>query len=119
MKTIRKRVLSLFTAMVMVCSMVVYLPTFEIHSYARVNGTANFYRNYSLSGNGASDIVAVAFAQFGRNGGNLGYSAEEWCADFVSDCAILAGQSSAIPQNARCTDMYKAIIKNGGKDVTA
>lgn len=81
----------------MVVSIMVYIP--DIKAFARINGTGNFSRSYTLTGDGATDIVNVARAQIGKNGGQLGYasdpnnpySGEEWCADFVSDCAILAG----------------------------
>ena len=43
----------------------------------------------------------------------------EWCADFVSDCAVLAGQSSAIPHDGYCPTLKQKIINAGGKDVTS
>ncbi len=86
---------------------------------ARVNGTANFSRNYTLTSNGGADVVAIAMAQVGKNGGELGYAAEEWCADFVSDCAILADEQAAIPTNAACRNMKKAVLDAGGDVVAA
>ncbi len=90
-----------------------------ITAEARVNGSANFNKDYVLTGDGATDMVNIARAQVGLNGGKLGYSSEEWCADFVSDCAILAGQSKAIPANASCIAMQTAIKKAGGSVVSA
>ena len=123
----KKKALSIAMSMAITCTLI---PIGGMSASARKNGTANFNRNYTLSGDGASDLVAIAKAQVGKNGGSLGYetsktntgnssTGEEWCADFVSDCAILAGQSAAIPANAGCSGMYDAIIKAGGNDVSA
>lgn len=119
-----KKLTSILLSAVIICSNSVFFGT-EV--FARIDGTAHFSRAYTLTGNGADDIVSVARAQVGKNGGQLGYSystsnansGEEWCADFVSDCAILAGQSSAIPANAGCSAMQTAIKKAGGNYVSA
>ena len=74
---------------------------------------ANFNTSYTLTGNPADDIVAIAKAQEGRTGSDMGYSIE-WCAAFVSDCASLAGQSEAIPWKSRCVDLAAAILNAGG-----
>ena len=57
--------------------------------FATQNRTYNFNNNYTLTGDGATDILRIAFAQVGRKGSDFGYT-ENWCADFVSDCADLA-----------------------------
>ena len=80
--------------------------------------TSGFLKNYTLTGDGASDMVAIALAQEGRKGSQFGYT-EEWCANFVSDCAILAGQSEAIPQYGGVSGLYDRIIKAGGKVTTS
>lgn len=41
------------------------------------------------------NIDKIKALQVGKTGAQLGYS-EQWCADFVSDCADLAGQGLAI-----------------------
>ena len=79
--------------------------------------TSGFSSNYTLVGSGAEDMVAIALAQEGRTGSDIGYT-EEWCANFVSDCAILAGQSAAVPQNGYVPTLYQNILNAGGKDVT-
>lgn len=89
----------------------------DIDEAGRVNCASNFNTNYTLTGNGAEDIVRVALAQNGRTGGQFGYSAEEWCADFVMDCAIKAGQTDAIPNvaaNANCNNLKNSILSHGG-----
>ncbi|MBR2176719.1 MAG: InlB B-repeat-containing protein, partial [Clostridia bacterium] len=85
--------------------------------YATQNRTANFSRNYTLTGNGAADILNIAKAQIGKTGSNLGYS-EAWCANFVSDCAELAGQSSAVPRHANVDGLTTNLLKAGGVKYT-
>lgn len=83
--------------------------------------SGNFSKAYKRTGNPANDIVAVAEAQCGKNGRNLGYS-EEWCADFVTDCARLAGDGG-VPYNynnrGSCISLYKYMVKScGANDVS-
>lgn len=78
----------------------------------------NFNKNYTLTGNGAADMVSVALAQVGRTGAQFGYT-EAWCADFASDCAKLCGQSTAVPANASSTALMNAILRAGGYDSTS
>jgi len=77
-----------------------------------------FVTSYELTGDGANDMVAIALAQEGRTGSQIGYT-EEWCADFVSDCAILAGQSSAVPQYGGVEGLYNRVIAAGGSVITS
>ena len=90
----------------------------EENSVNTQSRTSGFLKNYTLTGDGASDMVAIALAQEGRKGSQFGYT-EEWCANFVSDCAILAGQSEAIPQYGGVSGLYDRIIKAGGKVTTS
>ena len=76
----------------------------------------NFNRNYTLTGNPIDDIVAVANAQNGSTKADLGYT-EAWCADFVSDCAELAGVGDLIPRDGYCGNLYTNIINAGGIEV--
>lgn len=80
--------------------------------------TSGFASGYTLSGNGAADMVSIALAQEGRTGSQFGYT-EEWCADFVSDCAIIAGQSAAIPQYGGVEGLKTRIINAGGYITTS
>ncbi len=75
--------------------------------------TENFSRDYTLTGNGTTDIIAVAFAQLGKTGSDLGYT-EQWCADFIGDCAILAGQSAAVPLNGYVPTFRQQLLAAGG-----
>ena len=80
--------------------------------------TSGFASGYTLSGNGAADMVSIALAQEGRTGSQFGYT-EEWCADFVCDCAIIAGQSAAIPQYGGVEGLKNRIINAGGTITTS
>lgn len=77
-----------------------------------------FVYGYALTGNGAEDMVAVALAQEGRTGAEFGYT-ENWCADFVGDCAIVAGLGDAIPLYGGVEGLKNRIIAAGGTDSTA
>ena len=90
----------------------------EENSVNTQSRTSGFLKNYTLTGDGASDMVAIALAQEGRKGSQFGYT-EEWCANFVSDCAILAGQDDAVPQYGGVSGLYDRIIKAGGKVTTS
>ncbi len=114
MKTRAKKILkNVVSAIIIVCM----ISQSVVTAFATQNRTGNFSKSYSLSGNGATDIVRVAAAQLGRTGSQLGYS-EQWCADFVSDCAILANQSAAIPAAGYCPTLRQNIINAGGQYVS-
>ena len=74
---------------------------------------ANFLKTYALTGDGAADMVAIAQAQLYRSGASFDYT-EQWCADFVSDCARLAGQSSAVPFHNNVYGLRDQILEAGG-----
>lgn len=76
----------------------------------------NYNKNFSLSGNGACDIINVAFAQLGSTGADLGYSGD-WCTLFVIDCARLANQSGAFPSITRVGNLEKALRQQGYQEV--
>lgn len=102
---------------VMVCILAAVLLSSAVPVRALQSRTENFSSGYELTGSGAADMVAIALAQVGKTGSQLGYT-EEWCANFVSDCAILAGQTDAIPAYAYCSGLYNAILGAGGKVTT-
>jgi len=80
--------------------------------------TGYYNRSYTLGNNQADNIVAVAQAQMGKTKAQLNYT-EAWCADFVSDCASLAGISNIIPGNGYCQTLYNNIKNKGGQDVSS
>ena len=60
-----------------------------------------------MGSNLSQNMVNVAYAQIGKTGVDLNYT-ENWCADFVSDCAELSGYGSAVPRNANCTNLCRS-----------
>ena len=90
---------------------------FPLNVSATQSRTGNFNKSFTLSGNQANDICSVALAQYQRTGAMFGYT-EGWCADFVSDCAILAGASSAIPASGGVSYLKQNILNAGGQVVS-
>ena len=90
---------------------------FPLNVSATQSRTGNFNKSFTLSGNQANDICSVALAQYQRTGAMFGYT-EGWCADFVSDCAILAGASSAIPASGGVSYLKQNILNAGGHVVS-
>lgn len=91
------------------------IPAFEMQ--ATQSKTGNFSKSYQLGSNAADNLVAVARAQLGKTKAQLGYT-EAWCADFVSDCAKLAGIGGKIPSNGSCYYLYNAVLNAGGQVVS-
>lgn len=112
MRSGSRRMYTLILAALLIASM---LPA---SASAHQNRTSNFSDDYELTGIGATDMVAIALAQEGKTGSQMGYS-EEWCCNFISDCAILAGQADAIPAYAYCSGLYNAILSAGGTRTTS
>lgn len=102
-----------------ICCMFLIIMLFlpSLHVDASQSKSGNFNTNYSLNGSQADRLVAVALAQQEKTKAQLGYS-EAWCADFVSDCAKLAGLSGVIPFDGYCETLYKKVKKAGGQDVS-
>lgn len=109
----KKRFLSLFLSVLMIFTI---LPNNVVMAFQ--NRAGNYSKNYSLTGNYANDIVSVAKAQIGKRQSYLGYS-EDWCADFVMDCARLAKiPDNVIPCNyspgAYVPSLYTYMVNNCG-----
>ena len=111
----KKRIASLFTSLLMIVSLMVVMPTMSVSAtQSKIN---NFNKSYTLTGNAQNDMVAIAKAQIGMTQSQLGYT-EQWCADFVSDCARLANQSIAILANGSCYSLMNAVKNAGGHTVS-
>lgn len=96
---------------VMVLS-VVYTDAFQ-------SRTENFNKKYTLTGNQADDIASVAVAQLGRKGKAFDYT-EDWCVNFVRDCARCAGiPDSVIPECSGVSDMYNTLLSCGAVRVSS
>lgn len=112
MRNTRKKLIALYVAIMLIfCSIPME------RTYAAQSRSYNFSTSYSLGNNDADNMVAIARAQLGKTKAQLGYT-EAWCADFVSDCAKLAGISNKIPFNSSCYYMYHAVLNAGGKVVS-
>lgn len=112
----RKTVLRLVSMLTAVVLCIVGVPwSMQIVTYAESNQnrTKNFNKSYETGSTKAETMLNIAKAQIGKSGSSLGYT-EDWCADFVSDCASLAGYGSAVPHNCDCDSLYNAIINAGG-----
>lgn len=109
------RSLSILVMLVMILS--VFCVFGSINVSVDQSRAANFNHNYNLNGEGPHDMLEIAKAQDGKKGYELDYS-EDWCANFVADCAELAGQSSAIPKEsgyAGVDDLEQIIYKHNGQ----
>lgn len=110
MKNKVKRILAVFLMIT------IWFPSFNVSASQSRN--SNYNKNYMLNGSPADNIVAVAQAQQGRTKAQLGYT-EAWCADFVSDCAQLAGLGDIIPFDGYCWNLYNKVKNAGGYEVSS
>ena len=109
---IRKHVIRMIL-FVQVLIFAAFIAPLNVSAYSRSGNNLN--PNYSLTGNGASDVVAVAKAQLGKKYPDFsGFHYRAWCADFVSACAAAANQSNAIPGNASVSGIRSFIKRAGG-----
>lgn len=99
------------------CLMTVMLLS-SVSANAAMSRYYNFDEEYELTGNGAEDMVSIALAQEGFTGSDLGYT-ENWCADFISDCAVIAMQQDAVPFNGAARYLKTALLEAGGKITTS
>ena len=88
-----------------------------ITASATQSRTDYFNKSYSYSSNPADYIMNIAQAQIGRTKSQMGYT-EAWCADFVGDCAKLAGQEAAIPLYGGCGGLLTKVLNAGGQKVS-
>ena len=118
MKNLLKKISAFAMAFILLGAGTSLTKTFStpMEAFATQSRTGNFSKNYSLTGDGATDMVNIAKAQL-EKGGNFGYT-EAWCADFVSDCARLAGQSAAIPADGLVKTLIQKVRNAGGIDVS-
>ncbi len=98
-------------------SLTIIMGISALYVYANQSCYQNF-SGYSLSGDPVSDMVNVASAQVGKRAYNFGYT-EGWCDNFISDCAIIAGQASVVPQAGDVNDFYNKLINAGGSIVSS
>ena len=72
----------------------------------------------NLSSDPATRIVQIARANNEKTKSQLGYT-DNWCAEFISDCAKLAGiDESVIPRAANVSGMQTGVKNGGGQKVS-
>lgn len=110
---IKKKIYRLILVAVLILAQ---LPVSAVTADATQSAAAKYSRAYLLTGNKASDIAAVALVQKEKKKADLGYT-EAWCADFVCDCAYLAGASDVIPTNGSVSGLYQKLLAANGTQV--
>lgn len=96
---------------------IMFVGVAPITASATQSRTDYFNKSYSYSSNPADYIMNIAQAQIGRTKSQMGYT-EAWCADFVGDCAKLAGQEAAIPLYGGCGGLLTKVLNAGGQKVS-
>ncbi len=110
---IKKKICRLILAAALIFTQ---LPMGTVTANATQSAAAKYSRAYLLTGNKASDIATVALVQKEKKKADLGYT-EAWCADFVCDCAYLAGASDVIPTNGSVSGLYQKLLAANGTQV--
>ena len=110
-----KKVKQIVSVVLCLLMLVAVVPVMEVG--ATQTRSYNF-NDAEYSSDPGQYMVNIATAQLGRTGSSLGYT-EEWCADFVSDCAKIAGQSAAIPAHGVVSGVGNNILNAGGYVVSA
>ncbi|HAP03914.1 MAG TPA: hypothetical protein DCQ87_08010 [Lachnospiraceae bacterium] len=110
---IKKKICRLILVAVLILAQ---LPVSAVTANATQSAAAKYSRAYLLTGNKASDIATVALVQKEKKKADLGYT-EAWCADFVCDCAYLAGASDVIPTNGSVSGLYQKLLAANGTQV--
>ena len=119
----KKRLFSLFTTLIMICSFVVVMPNMDM----RVIAYQAAYPTPSLTGDQREDIVNIALSQKGykKNNGTVygawydsikgtNFTNSAWCAMFVSWCANQAGiDQNILTYRSYVPDMVKDFQSRG------
>lgn len=116
----KKRIVSLILTVITLIGILPIIPVNAAITPGKPTyGSASGYgTGFTLTGDQAKDIVAVAKAQVSKGKAALGYT-DNWCDAFVVDCARIANIPTSVIPNARgCKALYDAIIKKGGQRVT-
>ena len=104
--------------MSLLLSFIALLTLIPLGAMATQSRKENFNKDYTLTGDMATDICIVANAQANLTKEELGYT-EAWCADFVCDCARLANiPTSIIGTHGFASKLYESVIDGGGVIVT-
>ncbi len=105
-------------ALSLIISIVLLVSVFTSTAYATQSNYNKFDTSaFSLTDNPGKDMSVIALAQLGKTGEELNYS-EEWCADFVGDCAILIEQSDAVPLYGGVEGLYTRLVDADATEIT-
>lgn len=110
----KKRKVQIRSCIILLVSLLLICFT-NVYGYSATSNKLN--TNYTLSGNGAENIYAVAKAQLGKKYPEFaGFTYRAWCADFVSACAVAANVGNVIPGAASVANLRRNIVKAGGTE---
>lgn len=113
MTKLKKSLIGMMLVFAFMCLSLGY--SLNVYAYSAAANKLN--TNYTLSGNGAEDIYAVAKAQLNKKYPEFsGFNYRAWCADFVSACAAAANVSDVVPGAAAVTNLRANIVKVGGME---
>ena len=118
MKKAFSKSLSWLLSVVMIFGLFAFVPASSLTVQALVGNKSGFSTNYTIGGDAGQNVANVAYAQIGKKAENLGYYAD-WCAMFAHDCAELAGQGSAVPNQPWVPSLPKDLKDAGAKEVSA
>lgn len=113
-----KRIVSIALTLLLLLGTVTALPLGVSAKNTDLAEIGGYDTSYTLTGNGAADMVGIANKQLWKSGYELGYSSRNWCSFFIGQCAKLVGQSTAIPYYGLVRDLYPNVIAAGGKIVS-
>lgn len=111
-----KKIFVLLLAFVMVLSV---LPMTVLEASAQVS-RASAFAPATYSSDPGTYMANIAAAQVGKTRYDLGYSSDlnyGWCDDFISDCAIVAGQAAAVPMGSTVGDFLNKLKSAGASQV--
>ena len=118
MKKAFSKSLSWLLSVVMIFGLFAFMPTSSLTVQALIGTKSGFNTNYTIGGDAGQNVANVAYAQIGKKAANLGYNTE-WCAMFAHDCAELAGQGSAVPNQPWVPSLPGDLETAGAKKVSA
>ncbi len=113
----KKRILSILTAIAMICSISFYISPVETHAASQPAALVDIAKSQLgvKERSSGSDDIKYNDWYYGRRVSNSYSGQYAWCAAFVSWCASQAGiPQSIIPKTAGTTNMKDLLIRQGG-----
>ena len=116
-KKVFSKSMSWILSVMMIFGTVIITPA-TLSVQALIGNKSGFSTNYTLGNDPGQNVANVAYAQIGKKASNLGYDTE-WCAMFAHDCAELAGQGSAVPNQPWVPSLPRDLETAGAVPVSA